>query len=98
MSLLGIFKAVVGLILRPTVGIFEFMGKSAHGCGLLFLGREGISGAIQKRVRAPGTLADDSEEVNYAIKVISNSSNWLSQFERPHSTLNAVPHRILRVA
>ena len=71
-SLLGIFKAVVGLILRPTVGIFEFMGKSAHGCGLLFLGREGISGAIQKRVRAPGTLADDSEEVNHAIKVPRN--------------------------
>lgn len=62
-SLLGIFKAVVGILIRPTVGICEFMGKSAHGIGLLFLGREGISGAIQKRVRAPGTLADDSEEV-----------------------------------
>lgn len=63
-SLLGIFKAVVGILIRPTVGICEFGGKSAYGIGLLFLGREGISGTIQKRVRAPGTLTDDSEEVS----------------------------------
>ena len=41
----------------------ELLGKSAHGVGLLFLGREGISGTIQKRARAPGTLTDDSDEV-----------------------------------
>ena len=63
MALLGIFKAVVGLLIRPTVGTLELLGKSAHGVGLLFLGREGISGTIQKRARAPGTLTDDSDEV-----------------------------------
>ncbi len=62
-ALLGIFKAVVGLLIRPLVGTMELLGKSAHGVGLLFLGREGISGTIQKRARAPGTLTDDSEEV-----------------------------------
>jgi len=53
-ALLGIFKAVVGLLIRPAVGTLELLGKSAHGVGLLFLGREGISGTIQKR---------DSDEV-----------------------------------
>lgn len=62
-ALLGIFKAVVGLLIRPAVGTMELLGKSAHGVGLLFLGREGISGTIQKRARAPGTLTDDSDEV-----------------------------------
>ncbi len=62
-ALLGIFKAVVGLLIRPAVGTLELVGKSAHGVGLLFLGREGISGTIQKRARAPGTLTDDSDEV-----------------------------------
>ena len=62
-ALLGIFKAVVGLLVRPLVGTLELLGKSAHGVGLLFLGREGISGTIQKRARAPGTLTDDSDEV-----------------------------------
>jgi len=62
-ALLGIFKAVVGLLIRPAVGTLELLGKSAHGVGLLFLGREGISGTIQKRARAPGTLTDDSDEV-----------------------------------
>ena len=65
-ALLGIFKAVVGLLIRPTVGTMELLGKSAHGVGLLFLGREGISGTIQKRARAPGTLTDDSDEVIFA--------------------------------
>lgn len=78
-SLLGIFKAVVGIIIRPTVGLCEFMGKSAHGVGLLFLGREGISGAIQKRVRAPGTLADDSEEVCYTL-LLARRSKQLQSF------------------
>ena len=64
-ALLGIFKAVVGLLIRPAVGTLELLGKSAHGIGLLFLGREGISGTIQKRARAPGTLTDDSDEVIY---------------------------------
>ena len=63
-ALLGIFKAVVGLLIRPAVGTMELLGKSAHGVGLLFLGREGISGTIQKRARAPGTLTDDSDEVH----------------------------------
>lgn len=63
-ALLGIFKAVVGLLIRPAVGTLELLGKSAHGVGLLFLGREGISGTIQKRARAPGTLTDDSDEVS----------------------------------
>ncbi|KAL3135445.1 hypothetical protein ABBQ32_007626 [Trebouxia sp. C0010 RCD-2024] len=62
-ALLGIFKAVVGLLIRPAVGTLELLGKSAHGVGLLFLGREGISGTIQKRARAPGTLTDDSDEL-----------------------------------
>ena len=65
-ALLGIFKAVVGLLIRPAVGTLELIGKSAHGVGLLFLGREGISGTIQKRARAPGTLTDDSDEVTTA--------------------------------
>lgn len=65
-ALLGIFKAVVGLLIRPAVGTMELLGKSAHGVGLLFLGREGISGTIQKRARAPGTLTDDSDEVTFA--------------------------------
>ena len=66
-ALMGCGKAVLGMVLRPLVGIFELGGKSAHGAGLLFLGREGISGTIQKRIRAPGTALDDHDEVGPAL-------------------------------
>ena len=66
-ALMGCGKAVLGMVLRPMVGLFELGGKSAHGAGLLFLGREGISGTIQKRIRAPGTALDDHDEVGAAL-------------------------------
>lgn len=67
-ALMGCGKAVLGMVLRPLVGVFELGGKSAHGAGLLFLGREGISGTIQKRIRAPGTALDDHDEVGPALQ------------------------------
>jgi hypothetical protein len=53
---------VLGLGLRPTLGLLEMTSKGTYGMGLVCLGREAISGSTVRRVRAPGALADDSNE------------------------------------
>lgn len=59
----GMLKGVVGIAVRPTVGILELVSKGTQGMGLVFLGREAITGSAQRRVRAPGALAEEQTEV-----------------------------------
>lgn len=61
--IVGVGKGLVGLIIRPGIGAMEWSAKSAAGAGLVCLGREGISGTVQRRVRAPGASVDDALEV-----------------------------------
>ena len=62
-ALLGVGKGLVGLAVRPTMGLLEMTSKGTYGMGLVCLGREAISGSTLRRVRAPGALAEDSSEV-----------------------------------
>ncbi len=59
---LGFFKALLGLPVRPIIGGLEFSSKFFAAMALSSLGRDGIVGKIQRRVRAPGAYADDSGE------------------------------------
>ncbi len=64
-AIVGAVKGVAGAPVRGTVGVLELVSKSAHGVGLIFLGREAISGSVQRRIRAPGAFShDDSLEVS----------------------------------
>ena len=64
-GLVGAVKGVAAAPVRGTVGVLESVSKSAHGVGLIFLGREAISGSVQRRIRAPGAFShDDSFEVH----------------------------------
>lgn len=61
----GFGKGLVGIAVRPAVGIFELISKGTHGMGLVCLGREAITGSAQRRVRAPGAVIDEQAEVNF---------------------------------
>jgi hypothetical protein len=39
MALLGVGKGVIGLAVRPTLGVLEMTSKSSYGMGLVCLGR-----------------------------------------------------------
>ncbi|KAK9815754.1 hypothetical protein WJX72_009012 [[Myrmecia] bisecta] len=58
----GMGKGLLGLPVRPAIGVFEGCSKTAHGLGLVCLGREAISGSVQRRMRAPGAFAEDQQE------------------------------------
>ena len=59
---LGVTKALIGLPTRPLIGCVEFTSKTIAALALTSLGRNGIVGKIQRRVRAPGAYADDGGE------------------------------------
>lgn len=59
---LGFFKSMLGLPVRPLIGGLEFSSRLFAAFALSSLGRDGIVGKIQRRVRAPGAYADDSSE------------------------------------
>ena len=69
MAMTGLLKGVVGIAVRPAVGIFELINKGTHGMGLVCLGREAITGSAQRRVRAPGALADEQPEVGHPVSL-----------------------------
>jgi hypothetical protein len=55
---LGVGKAALGLPVRPLIGGLEFASKAVAAAALASLGREGIVGKMQRRVRAPGAFTD----------------------------------------
>lgn len=61
----GLGKGMVGIAVRPAIGMFELVSKGTHGMGLVCLGREAITGSAQRRVRAPGAIIDEQAEVGY---------------------------------
>lgn len=76
-ALLGVGKGLVGLAVRPTMGLLEMTSKGTYGMGLVCLGREAISGSTLRRVRAPGALAEDSSEVPFcACSPLSYGTNY----------------------
>lgn len=60
--LLGFVKATLGLVGRPAVGVLEGTSKAMQAAALACLGRDGIVGKIQRRVKAPGAFSDDGTE------------------------------------
>ena len=65
----GLLKGMAGLVLRPTAGMLEWVGKGTHGMGLICLGREAITGSAQRRMRAPGALSDEPPDVSLELHV-----------------------------
>ena len=59
---IGVIKALIGLPVRPFIGSMEFTSKVFAALALSSLGRDGIVGKIQRRVRAPGAYADDGSD------------------------------------
>ncbi len=59
---MGVLKALVGLMGRPMVGALEGTSKLFHSLALASLGREGILGKMQRRVKAPGAFAEVGAE------------------------------------
>ena len=60
--MLGLGKAVLGVPVRPLIGSLELGSKVLAAAAMASLGRDGIVGKIQRRVRAPGAFADDGAE------------------------------------
>lgn len=58
----GLVKGVLGLMTRPMVGVLEASSKGLHSLALATLGREGILGKMQRRVKAPGAFAEVGAE------------------------------------
>lgn len=51
----GVFKGLLGLLVRPSLGVLEAASKLTQGMGLVFKGKKGIQGKEIRRVAAPGT-------------------------------------------
>ena len=58
----GIGKGAIGALGRPAVGLLEGSSKTAHAAALACLGKEGIVGTVQRRVRPPGVSSILLEE------------------------------------
>jgi len=58
----GLAKGTVGLPVRPLIGSLEFTSKALAAVAMSALGRDGIVGKVQRRVRAPGAFADDGTD------------------------------------
>lgn len=56
----GIFKGVVGLPVRPLIGIFEATSDLTGAIAMASLGREGIVGRTLRRVKAPGAFLEET--------------------------------------
>lgn len=59
---LGMAKGLVALPVRPMVGSIECASKLLYAGALATLGREGILGKMQRRVRAPGAFSEEAAE------------------------------------
>lgn len=56
---MGLAKASIGAIGRPTVGVLEGLSQLSGAFARMALGREGILGKMQRRVRAPGAAFNE---------------------------------------
>ena len=59
---LGMGKGALGALARPGIGMLEGASKTAHAAALACLGKEGIVGTVQRRVRPPGVSSILLEE------------------------------------
>lgn len=57
---MGFLKGVVGVPVRPLIGIFEATSNMTGAIAMTSLGREGIVGKTLKRVRAPGAFMEEA--------------------------------------
>lgn len=87
---IGTAKAVLGIVIRPTAGMLEWVSKGTHGLGLVCLGREAISGSAQRRMRAPGSLVDDSPDALDDVRapeVVAQRRQLMGAWQRSLSNL-----------
>ena len=72
LMLVGFGKGVVGVVLRPGIGLLEASSKTAHCLALACLGKEGIVGTVQRRVRPPGASGLLLEESLSEVRSLAN--------------------------
>lgn len=60
--LVGAGKGVAGVLVRPGIGALELASKTAYGLSLACLGKQGIVGTIQRRIRPPAALLPGDED------------------------------------
>lgn len=58
----GFLKGIVGVPVRPLIGIFEATSNMTGAIAMTSLGREGIVGKTLKRVKAPGAFIEETFE------------------------------------
>ena len=58
----GVAKGVVGVPIRPLIGALELGSNTLAAIALAALGRDGIVGKMQRRMRPPGAFADEGTE------------------------------------
>lgn len=76
LMLVGFGKGAVGVMIRPGIGMLEASSKTAHGLALACLGKEGIVGSVQRRVRQPGLsarLLEDSLSMEVRLKLLPHN-------------------------
>lgn len=59
---LGLVKGIVGIPARPTIGFLEFGADVFAAVAMTALGRDGIVGKMQRRMRPPGAFSEDGTE------------------------------------
>ncbi len=78
--LVGAGKGVAGVLVRPGIGALELTSKMAYGLSLACLGKQGIVGTVQQRVRPPGAAAHDDEDAQLtASKLYSPDKSFAFQ-------------------
>lgn len=60
--MVGAGKGLAGAFVRPSLGVCELASKTAYGLSLACLGKQGIVGTVQRRVRPPGAAPLPDEE------------------------------------
>ncbi len=76
--LVGAGKGVVGMLVRPGIGALELPSKMAYGLSLACLGKQGIVGTVQQRVRRPGAAAHDDEDAQLTASKLHSSNECVA--------------------
>jgi len=83
--LVGAGKGVAGVLVRPGIGALELTSKLAYGLSLACLGKQGIVGTVQRRVRPPGAAAPDDEDAQLTASKLYSSDECVA-FQCAHAS------------
>ena len=90
----GVGKGAIGALGRPAVGLLECTSKTAHAAALACLGKEGIVGTVQRRVRPPGVSSILLEEglLEVSVAACAPLCFLLSDGAKQHQSTHLAQH------